>query len=496
MKVRNLIMASAIILAQTSMTAGAINIESATPTVQNGSATITNSNKTINQTTARVDIDWTGFDTTAGQTVTFNQPSASAIAINRISGSATDFAGTLNANGRVVLINPAGFTFANGSAVNAGALVATTSSLPISDSVDSPNSITLYRSTKNAGSIVNNGTIKVPAGGNVAFVAPTVTNTGTITQKDSKLGAINVDIYGGEFRTVTFGTAPLISYSVPASKLANIAVTNSGTINAGGGTVVLTATDTVNLANSVMNLSGMIDSSSLSSSKSGGSIYMNSAGSITSSATIDVDAASNSKSSTKGGNVIIKAGKDVTITGDISANAGDKGAGGAISVTSNTGDVTKGDASDFYAKGGVTDGKGGTITLAAKSDLVVGGILDASAPKKGSGGKIRLTATEDKLKRRHGLNLNVAGGNDSTEDFDAGMGGEIIYKVKNDTKLVNVASNGTTETKDTSKGLRISGSITVNASPRSDAAKAGSVSVDYSTGTDVKTSCTLSNSGC
>jgi filamentous hemagglutinin family protein len=454
--------------------------------VQNGAANIsTAGNKTtVTQTTGRVDIDWTDFDIGSGQEVQFVQPSASALAINRVnSNTSTSIAGTLTANGRVVLINTNGITFANGAAVNVGALVATTSFTPISDNETSPASLDFSRSSKSAGAIINNGNIKVPAGGTVAFIAPTVTNgaTGVITQQTGKAGAINVDMFGGEFRKVTFGGSPSLTYTIPTSKLANIAVTNSGTINGGGGVVVLTASDTTVLTNSVMNLNGVVDVSSLSSKKSGGTLVAQSAGSLTSAATVNGDASAGNLTTTKGGTVTYRAGGALVANGNISVDGGENGAGGVIALTSTTGAVTKGDSTTFNATGGTTRGKGGTVAHTAKTTLTVGGTIDVSSPTLGDGGVIVLKATDSTLTRRSGLNLNAAGGLDSTPDTNAGKGGTITYLVKNNTMLAN--------------GLSGSG-ITVNASPRSDSAAAGTVKVDYSTGTDQITSCTTVNSGC
>ncbi|MFX6899795.1 filamentous hemagglutinin N-terminal domain-containing protein, partial [Acinetobacter baumannii] len=63
----------------------------------------------------------------SGEKVNFVQPSASAIAVNRIQDvNATQFMGQLNANGQVYLINPNGILFGAGAQVNVGSLVAST----------------------------------------------------------------------------------------------------------------------------------------------------------------------------------------------------------------------------------------------------------------------------------------------------------------------------------------------------------------------------------
>ena len=82
----------------------------------------------IQQQSVRVAIDWQSFDVAKNETVNFHQPSADAVALNRILGNnASEIYGHLNANGQVYLSNPNGILFARGSEVNVSGLIATTS---------------------------------------------------------------------------------------------------------------------------------------------------------------------------------------------------------------------------------------------------------------------------------------------------------------------------------------------------------------------------------
>ena len=88
---------------------------------QNGKTT------TIEQSSNRLSINWQSFGIAADETVQFRQPSASAIALNRVIGNdPSRIYGQLNANGRVYLINPNGILFGSGAQVNVGGLVAST----------------------------------------------------------------------------------------------------------------------------------------------------------------------------------------------------------------------------------------------------------------------------------------------------------------------------------------------------------------------------------
>ncbi len=71
---------------------------------------------------------WESFDIASGEVVSITQPSASAlISIKVRNGTETNINGTLNANGKVALENPAGVLFGAGSVVNVGGLLATAS---------------------------------------------------------------------------------------------------------------------------------------------------------------------------------------------------------------------------------------------------------------------------------------------------------------------------------------------------------------------------------
>ena len=69
----------------------------------------------MQQSSQDVGLSWQSFDVAAGQTVDFVQPSATAIAVNRILGnSGSVILGRINANGQVYLINPDGIVFGRG----------------------------------------------------------------------------------------------------------------------------------------------------------------------------------------------------------------------------------------------------------------------------------------------------------------------------------------------------------------------------------------------
>ena len=64
---------------------------------------------TIDQSSNQAIIEWNSFDIGQNNSVTFQQPSISSSALNRVmSGNPTTLAGTLNANGNVYIVNENG----------------------------------------------------------------------------------------------------------------------------------------------------------------------------------------------------------------------------------------------------------------------------------------------------------------------------------------------------------------------------------------------------
>jgi filamentous hemagglutinin family protein len=170
-------------------------------TAGSGSIAQSGTTTTVTQSSQSMSASWQSFNTARGETVNFVQPSASAVAVNRIHDTnPTQFFGQLNANGQVYLINPNGILFGAGAQVNVGGLVAST--LDMSDA--SLASASRRFSGNGTGSIVNQGDINVASGGYVAFIGNTVSNQGNITAPS---GAVMLG--AGNDVTLTFADTSL-----------------------------------------------------------------------------------------------------------------------------------------------------------------------------------------------------------------------------------------------------------------------------------------------
>jgi len=131
-------------------------------------------------------INWNNFNTNSSQTVKFQQydgtnlSSFSAV-LNRISSGSvpTQFNGTLNANGRVFIVNPAGIIFGSGSTVNVAQLVASGLNMTndaFSTVIADENNRMLFNGGR--GDTINNGEINAEQ--SVYLVGENVINNGAI----------------------------------------------------------------------------------------------------------------------------------------------------------------------------------------------------------------------------------------------------------------------------------------------------------------------------
>lgn len=150
-------------------------------TVSSGSATISSTGSTLSVTnTPNTIINWHDFSINTGETTQFIQQSASSAVLNRITGGDPSLIlGTLQSNGRVFLVNPAGIVFGVGSVVDVAGLVASTLNITDADFLAGKH---IYNANiASPGSVTNAGEIRTPSGGFVYLIGTKVENSGVIT---------------------------------------------------------------------------------------------------------------------------------------------------------------------------------------------------------------------------------------------------------------------------------------------------------------------------
>ena len=221
---------------------------------------------TVTQNSGRLATDWQSFSIGQPETVQFNQPDASSIALNRVIGDdPSRILGTLSADGKVFLINPNGIVFGVNSVVDTAGLLASTLNLDMSiaNFISGSNDFTF---SGPGGAVVNYGNICLnQPGGYVALLGTSVKNAGFI---EANLG--KVILAAGEQMTLDLDPAGLISVAVDVAQGTDrndeseyAAVNNVGEIVANGGQVVLSADVIDSVFTSAVNNDGVIEAGSL-----------------------------------------------------------------------------------------------------------------------------------------------------------------------------------------------------------------------------------------
>ena len=144
-----------------------------------GSITTTGNLTEITQLTDRVSINWDTFNVAANETVRFIQPDSTSVALNTIfDQNASQIFGVIDANGRVLLINPNGMIFGPTAQVNVAGMVA--SSLGISTEDFMAGNFSFESAGGSGGLVLNQGSLQAASGGFIALLGEAVANEGLI----------------------------------------------------------------------------------------------------------------------------------------------------------------------------------------------------------------------------------------------------------------------------------------------------------------------------
>lgn len=184
-----------------SLLAAAVVTATAVPTlagpegeqVTNGQATFQRAGDlTVIHASNNAVINYRSFDIGAHEKVQFVQPDALSRVLNRINSAApTRIDGTLSANGRVYIINPAGVMFGKGAVIDVARIFAAGGNLADADFLNK-----IDRFTDLKGAVVNNGSISADA---VGLLGSTVANHGTIVaDKGAVIMTAGDEVFIGE----------------------------------------------------------------------------------------------------------------------------------------------------------------------------------------------------------------------------------------------------------------------------------------------------------
>ena len=319
----------------------------------NGSIHQNGKDMAIHQGSDKLAIDWQSFSIGKGNTVQFFQPSASAVALNRVLGSDVSvIQGALKANGQVFLINPNGVLFTPTAQVDVGGLVASTLNMTTEDFLAG----NYQFKGDSAGSVINQGNINAAEGGTIALIAARIVNDGNITAHKG-----NVLLGAGSVVTLDLGGP--VQLEVQEGALQAL-IENGGAIRADAGRILLTARAAESLASTVINSTGLIEARSLDIGEDGLVSLVGDRGDVQVAGRIDV-----SSETGKGGKVVVT-GDRVAINGGAEVDARGAKGGGEIYV------------------GGGWQGKDPAIKQASQTTVAAGAVLDASATDNGKGGTV------------------------------------------------------------------------------------------------------------
>ncbi|MFD2376577.1 filamentous hemagglutinin N-terminal domain-containing protein [Ottowia pentelensis] len=349
---------------------------------------------TVNQTVQRGIANWNSFSIGSDATVNVQQPNASAVLLNRVTGeSSSSINGTLNANGRVYLINPNGILFGQGARVNVGGIVASTLDLAGATEAERNNAFLAGGAMKFANPGPNSGTVTVDPGasitangnggrgGIVVLIGNSVSNEGEIRAPGGSVALaagsqVTLDPVGDGLTTLRVDAGAL------EGRLAG-RVTNVGDIQADGGRVLLLTQETWGLIVNGIYSDGSDVPAAGHIQARGGEIVLDAGtgGVQVRSGALDVGGAG----SANGGKVAVR-GTDVALTGQIAADSGPGG------------------------------GRGGQIQVQAGNDLTLDGPL--SARGHSGGGQIETSGSSFYITDRFAVDASTTSGTAGTWVLD------------------------------------------------------------------------------
>lgn len=403
---------------------------------------------TVDQSTARAVINWDSFNVDTAETVRFQQPSVSAITLNRVTADAnpSQILGKIEANGRVVISNPNGMVFGPNSRTDVAGLIATTADISNSNFMNSDSLNFNVAGTPNAKIEIKEGariTSTLQEQGLVAIVAPQVVNRGIVMAN-----AGTVVLAGAEKATLDLTGDGLVSFTVDNSA-SNTMVHQAGQINAQSGRVFLTAKAASDVVEAVVNNNGIPDADALVAGPNGlvlveGNIDVSQNENATKPGKIEVkgrdiiarNGAELKATGTQGGSIYVGATRHALIANaNLKSNAsGEKHKGGAITVLAEQGVAALGENSSLEANGY----NGGKISFSGK-DILLAGLLSA-----GSDGGRNGTVTIDPATifindgASNGLLNNIA---EQWIEAQSVSGADVTIEATNLIRMENLADN-------------------------------------------------------
>lgn len=335
-------------------------------------------------------LNWQQFNIDVGQTTQFIQQNAASQVFNRVTGGdVSQILGTLQSNGQVFLINPAGVFFGQGAVVDTAGFLASTLAASNTDLLNGH--LKFSDSTGTAGGIVNQGSLTTHSGGSIVLLAPSIENSGIIHAEGEVLLAAGHSVTIVDMRHPTIGLTIAAKDGDKAVNLGQIIsknaslfshlVKNSGVVEATGAQV-----GEGGVVRFIAQGDALVGGEVLAESAQGKGGEIDITGervAVLSGARISADGA------TGGGTVHVGGGwkgQDASLANaqqtvvqanvQISANATANGNGGEVVVWADGHTAVD---SEVQAKGGALGGNGGRVETSGKQSLAVSVAANTSA---------------------------------------------------------------------------------------------------------------------
>lgn len=266
------------------------------PQVVAGQAAFSQDGKVFSITNApNTIIHWQSFSVGSDEITRFVQQSADSRVLNRITGGdPSTILGSLQSNGKVYLVNPNGVLFGPDARVDVNGLVASALNLSNGDFLAGKH---IFEGA--GGSVVNQGTITTPQGGQVLLVAPNVHNTGIIS-------APNGDVLLAAGRSVQ-----LVDSNDPAVHVV-VSAPEDQALNLGG---IVAAGGRVGIYGALLSQRGTVNADSAAVGANGRIV-------LKASRTALLEAGSVTSARSSGGGDVQVLGGQVTLTGEARIDAG------------------------------------------------------------------------------------------------------------------------------------------------------------------------------
>ncbi|MFK5924515.1 MAG: filamentous hemagglutinin N-terminal domain-containing protein [Verrucomicrobiota bacterium] len=351
----------------------------AAPVIRSGAAEFNFDNPAhllIQQGSDKLIVDWGEFSISAGELTQFIQPGSGSAALNRVMGALpSSIQGQLQANGRVLLINPNGVLIGPGGRIDTAGFIAST--LDVSDADFLAGGDLRFQGNSLA-KVVNLGTINAIDGGDIFLIAREVVNAGTLNAPEGTVG-----LAAGQQIVIAAQGEERVAI-LPEGQEGS--VTNSGTIAAATAELKAAGGNEYALA---VNNTGLVRAKGFE--KRGGRIYLSVGGGkgrIVNTGTLKARMEDNSGGLVQVTHAGEEAGAGVDIGGRVDVK-GEVGSGGMVLVTAPGIHVLPGARID--ASGQVN---GGQIALHSAGDegTMIDGALVANG-KSGDGGFIHVTGS-------------------------------------------------------------------------------------------------------